>query len=358
MNQMSTKAAHPSSSADGQGQGDHPTPTADLDGADESEIMAGIFRGVLRGKRAAVKATGQHGKGLAKGTRGAPWSTTVAKGGARQSKAVAKGGARQATRVTTQHGSNLVKGKLQGAHVSKVARVADRIDNTVGALDAVTEAAPRKSVAKRQTWFSRAIATVKQASPSFVREAILGSALFGVYEASTDAMMSALDRGGEDDGHPAEDVTVRAAVALGAGWSGGFIYGTLQQAVDAAILRRMKLPHAPPAQWMRQAGRTSGLTYGATFMTYELIKCGLLTQTNPSPSDSGVQLVCVGLSGAVAGVVNTAADSWCGLQPRMTVWSVIKAVPTGAITFIAFEYGKEIIEDSDSKGCDNRTQLD
>lgn len=295
--------------------------------ADDSELLAGILRGVLRGKRAVVKGAGQHSKAVAKGTRGVPNQAgrSIAKGAAQRSSAATKSGARQGAKAI--QGPNRV-----------VAKVADRLDNTVAALEAVTNA---EAVPARRSWLSRAVATVKHAAPSFLREAILGSALFGVYESASDTFTSAvLSEGADADGAVALGV-----VPLAAGWSGGLIYGTLQNTVDSGLLWRQGLAPTPPTQWVSFAARTSAVTYGATFLTYEVAKYVLTEQTENQPPESPVGLACVATAGAAAGVVNTIADTKTGLQGPLNSRALYRAAPTGAITFVAFEFGKHIIED-------------
>lgn len=235
------------------------TPTTNDTDDGDTEVIVGLLRGLLRGKRALVRGSAKSTRSVRAAVRGLPSPV-----------------------------------------VSRVGKGAATLGDAVGVMEAVADTAHRRQA--MTSWTSRTIAAVKQAAPHFVREAVLGTALFAMYEElSTLLGTKVAVTLGRPNG--IEQVNVRGfwawqcsrpethrihfcvndlnvhendfvsfifslflvcqqvtVVPLVSGWASGLTYGTMQAAVDAAPLIRSGQLTTPPLAWMTAAARIEGRT--------------------------------------------------------------------------------------------------
>jgi hypothetical protein len=165
-------------------------PEGDADG-DSSSVVMGLVRGLLRGKRALARGSSGAAKRAVVRGLPSPVVTTIGKTAATQAtktvaKQVTKSVAKQATKTAAKQvtkGVHRVRAAARGLPhpvVSRVGQGASKLGDAVGVIEAVADTAHQRQETESLT--SRAWMTVKQAAPHFIREAVLGTALFAVYE--------------------------------------------------------------------------------------------------------------------------------------------------------------------------------
>jgi hypothetical protein len=165
-------------------------PEGDADG-DSSSVVMGLVRGLLRGKRALARGSSGAAKRAVVRGLPSPVVTTMGKTAATQA---TKTAAKQVTK-----GVHRIRAAARGLPhpvVSRVGQGASKLGDAVGVIEAVADTAHQRQETESLT--SRAWMTVKQAAPHFIREAVLGTALFAVYEELStflgNKLATALDR--------------------------------------------------------------------------------------------------------------------------------------------------------------------
>lgn len=248
----------------------------------------------------------------------------------------------------------------------RIARASDRASLGMDVLSAGIESGGPPGGESRTSRATRQLASFGRA---FAVNTFLGIAVYATYEGSVECLASRNDGGGEQgaSGGGDEDACERATVPqhFAAGAAGGGAHAVLSLAVDSMPRSmgslRLSLPSVGYA--FRSCAHHS-FAHAVLFGSYQKTKRLLMSTREDPGGQSSHHLGVVALAGGFAGqcqhVCSHFAEQWLGLAElskgldwrqriKVAAWpslrSTLVSFPPSAVGFVAFEYGKIIMND-------------
>ena len=254
--------------------------------------------------------------------------------------------------------------RVPRTRANAIAKASDRASLGMDVLSAGLEGAPSGGES-RTSRATRQLATFGRA---FAVNTLLGIAVYATYEGSV-GYLSSDDGGGEgaSGGAGGEDACERATVPqhFAAGAAGGGAHAVLTFAVDSMPRSTGSLMLSLPsvnAALCSFAHHCSA--HAMLFGSYQSTKRLLMSTREDLNSQNSHHLGVVALAGGFAGqcqhVCSHFAEQWLGLaepsrgldwrhRMKVAAWPTLRSTlvsfPPSAVGFVAFEYGKIIVND-------------
>ena len=344
--------------------GDAAEPSDDVD-SETSSQAAGVARGASRALAKGVKGSAAGRLPVAAKAASAPM--TVA-GTHLPKPPMPRGGAARLPRSLPRSASaprHAVKvpraTRIPRSRADAIARASDRASLGMDVLSAGLESGDAPGAESRTSRTLRQLASFGRA---FAVNTFLGIAVYATYEGSVDRLAASYS---DASGGEVEDACERATLPqhFAAGAAGGGAHAVLTLAVDSMPRSTGSLGLSlPSVGYALSSCAHHSFAHALLFGSYQGTKRLLMSTREDPGGQSSHHLGVVALAGGFAGqcqhVCSHFAEQWLGLaemsrgldwrhRMRVAAWPTLRSTmvsfPPSAVGFVAFEYGKILVND-------------